>query len=776
VTWLVKARKTPPRMDALWRETLAAYERMGIKLYPGIEQALLQAMKSTSMARIAAAFEAGNWALVEGAVDWQTLAAALGQEMGPGLRSAMEEGGRLALTRMPGTVSMGWQVIDPLVVNYLNSHLPTLIREVTDETRAAVRLATRLAYENGLGTQAAARAIRSSIGLTQMQARAVTSFRQGVIEAADRDLGVDYLHERWAMSRDVVRRNAQVTLANANRLADAYQQRAITQRALTIARTEATRAVTAGRSAFWTQAMREGALNPEYHEIMWLASPSERTCDICMRLHKTTVPVGQSFPEGDPPIHPSCLPGEAVVAPRGRIVGATKRWFHGDLIILRCADALPLSCTPNHPVLTRHGWVPAGSVNVGDEIAHPGFSQGVGDGDGQDVDAPARIEDIAEAFLHAGEVSAEKVKVAAPDFHGDGIEGQVAIVGTYRELLDGIEPVGLEHAHSVEFQGRNVREGALLPEGDAALMQESLGLASDSIVGGGHLEVALGGGPVAPLQQLSLTTPPGLNAEGEQALADGPPVDVEVLGDLQLGPLHVAVELRDYRFGQVLLQSHRHFSGWVYNLETTSSYYIADGYATHNCRCDTRIVDTRKTRSAAGQRTDARIRQIEEERAARENARRGAAARGTTAPAGLREALASLPDEPATFRAFHATAGEEFDVFDPARFGTGTDPGYLGRGAYLSTDPNIAGKGQKTLAFDVTLKNPLRLAADKWGMDKEALVRGALDLTPTATARDVTAALHRAGYDSVMLDYSRLGYHHQEIMVPNPEAARRVKP
>jgi hypothetical protein len=293
-------------MDALMRETLAVYERMGMKLYPGIEQALRRALASTSMARIADAYERGAFAAIEDAVDWKTLGAQLGQEMGPAMRAAMEEGSRIALARMPGTVGMGWQVIDPLVVNYLNTHLPTLIREVGEETRQAVRLATRLAYENGLGSRAAAEAIRSSIGLTQMQAQAVTSFRQGVIEAANNDLGVDYLHERWAMSRDVVRRNAQLTLANAKALGDAYQQRAITQRAMTIARTEAVRAVSAGQSAFWTQAMREGALNPEYHVQMWLASPSERTCSACMALHKTTVPVGQSFPGGDPPRHPRC--------------------------------------------------------------------------------------------------------------------------------------------------------------------------------------------------------------------------------------------------------------------------------------------------------------------------------------------------------------------------------------------------------------------------------------------------------------------------------------
>jgi len=321
-----KARKPPPRLDALLRDALAQYEDAALKIWPGLDKVLRGLVNEASMSRMVEAFRTGQLRLVDGAIDWASLGAALSKELGPGIRSALEEGGRLALRQTPGVVHLDWQVLDPFVTNYMATHLPTLIREVTDETRAAVRLATRMAYEQGMGPMAAARTIRGSIGLTTKQAQAVMSFRAGVIDAAERDLGVDYLHRNWAMSRDVVRSFRQVTLANADKLASAYQRRAVMGRAMVIARTEGVRAVSAGRKAFWQEAMQVGALDPAHHEMMWLASPSERTCDICMRLHKTTVPVGSSFPDGDPPLHPSCRCDVRIVdARKGRTSAAAAR-------------------------------------------------------------------------------------------------------------------------------------------------------------------------------------------------------------------------------------------------------------------------------------------------------------------------------------------------------------------------------------------------------------------------------------------------------------------
>jgi hypothetical protein len=42
---------------------------------------------------------------------------------------------------------------------------------------------------------------------------------------------------------------------------------------------------------------------------------------------------------------------------------------------------------------------------------------------------------------------------------------------------------------------------------------------------------------------------------------------------------------RNIEFDRVLKVSRRSFSNHVYNLETKTGWYIADGILTHNCRC-----------------------------------------------------------------------------------------------------------------------------------------------------------------------------------------------
>mgnify|MGYP003643679938 CR=1 FL=1 len=124
-------------------------------------------------------------------------------------------------------------------------------------------------------------------------------------------------------------------------------------------------------------------------------------------------------------------------------------------------------------------------------------------------------------------------------------------------------------------------------------------------------------------------------------------------------------------------------------------------------------------------------------------------------------------------RAYHAT-NEEFEGFDSNFIGSSTDSGHLGHGFYWTTDPKIneprdplvKGKRKNRLVeANLTLNNPLEVSLPDWRTDKRAVVREALGLPETATARDISAALSAKGHDGVVLDYSPTGYNHQEIMV-----------
>jgi hypothetical protein len=104
---------------------------------------------------------------------------------------------------------------------------------------------------------------------------------------------------------------------------------------------------------------------------------------------------------------------------------------------------------------------------------------------------------------------------------------------------------------------------------------------------------------------------------------------------------------------------------------------------------------------------------------------------------------------------YHGTRNPEFSTFSIARAGSRTDEGYLGRGIYFSTEPNVAsiyaGDGAVYPIF-LALQNPLSLQAEMDGRrekDRAVLIRERLGLAPNATAADVTDAAYAAGYDGV---------------------------
>lgn len=186
---------------------------------------------------------------------------------------------------------------------------------------------------------------------------------------------------------------------------------------------------------------------------LYIATLDSRTCPVCFSQS------GKEFPLGEGPLpirHVSCLPGDSLVTPVGKVLAVSKRWFDGDMVVFKTASGKTFSSTPNHPVLTPGGWVAAGLLNVGGHvIRHNGVEFASFIIDGNDKNVPSRIEDIAEAFLNRREVMSEPVKTTTKDFHGDGSGSKIAIIGADRELrFSGYPPIG-KHSHKVKFISRD---------------------------------------------------------------------------------------------------------------------------------------------------------------------------------------------------------------------------------------------------------------------------------------------------------------------------------
>ena len=168
--------------------------------------------------------------------------------------------------------------------------------------------------------------------------------------------------------------------------------------------------------------------------LEFTATLDRRTTEICMALDGEILDAKEPDPNKVPPRHWRCLPGDALVLSRSRITGVSKRWFDGDVVVVRTASGRELTCTPNHPVLTPQGWVAAHLLHVGGYVVSDGGREWPGLCDGNDQHGPARIEDVARAAFRSCEMVTGPVPVATEDFHGDGLEGQVAVVASERLL------------------------------------------------------------------------------------------------------------------------------------------------------------------------------------------------------------------------------------------------------------------------------------------------------------------------------------------------------
>lgn len=171
--------------------------------------------------------------------------------------------------------------------------------------------------------------------------------------------------------------------------------------------------------------------------VQWVATLDTRTSDLCKGLDGKVFPIDKG---PRPPAHFQCLPGSTLVSTRHRITSVFKRWYDGEIVVIRTAAGKELSSTPNHPILTDGGWIASGLLNVGGNVVCDGGDEAVRAAGVHDKHMPARIEEIAQAFIQSCEMGAMPMPVAAEDFHGDGIDGDIGIVASNRLLADGHEP------------------------------------------------------------------------------------------------------------------------------------------------------------------------------------------------------------------------------------------------------------------------------------------------------------------------------------------------
>lgn len=328
---------------------------------------------------------------------------------------------------------------------------------------------------------------------------------------------------------------------------------------------------------------------------------------------------------GHPPAHQGCLAGGSLVLSRDGITGASKRWYDGDVVVIGTSGGHKLTCTPNHPILTSSGWIAAGALNIGGDVICDGSGKrgSVCNGDNEDV--PARIEDVAEAFLGSGKAFAMPVPVSAEYFDGDGAGSKIAVIGTDCLLMDGDYSAIEEHVAKSDFVRRDADPPFLSCPRCMTLFGESLSASRGGPVSPGSLGATFRDGHLTGTDKAGLTATSGMDSAFEQVTTYNASSDTKTLGDgifgfagqvkggnsldgqvdslgrrnavgmqasrdNSLSDTQLARDILDGLAGPVLVDQvvnieRTPFHGYVYNLQTPKGFYAAESIITHNCDC-----------------------------------------------------------------------------------------------------------------------------------------------------------------------------------------------
>lgn len=206
---------------------------------------------------------------------------------------------RAAKGKEPVKVLQAFDRTNLEAVTWAGEHSATLVSEVLDETRKAIRKVIVAGFQNGIAPRELSRILVSVVSLTEVQANAVVNLHQTILTSPGRLVRAGKVRVRVPVEG--------MDDARLDKVLHAYADRLSRQRAIAIARTETIAASNKGQELLWQQAQEKGLL-PAVLRHAWIAAPSERTCPICLAMDGETVVVGEMFSGGVtlPPAHVMC--------------------------------------------------------------------------------------------------------------------------------------------------------------------------------------------------------------------------------------------------------------------------------------------------------------------------------------------------------------------------------------------------------------------------------------------------------------------------------------
>lgn len=323
--------------------------------------------------------------------------------------------------------------------------------------------------------------------------------------------------------------------------------------------------------------------------------------------------------------HPECFVGDTSVS-ASQVNAASARFYQGRIIKIATANKRNLTVTPNHPILTLRGWVPAQRLQVGDQLIASSDVQAVTSRINPNKEnIPAAICEVFQSLSRTG--SNTRREGSRLQFHGDGLNGEVEVVypnGFLRSEDD------LALSEPISKQG--FMRGQLANTFNRISSLAQFGLRYDTAPSGGvsseRVPLAFRIRHPCHAQAIAFADTPDLHSLASQGVQDAGYGDAVGCGELierfsrkiasaeicrsipaimpatrtehDSGVSEVPSKLlavdsnlarklmtmfpSEIALDQVVQVRNDEFSGQVYNLHTDTNWYFANGIVAHNCR------------------------------------------------------------------------------------------------------------------------------------------------------------------------------------------------
>ncbi|MCK4785001.1 MAG: hypothetical protein KAV87_14715 [Desulfobacteraceae bacterium] len=354
-------------------------------------------------------------------------------------------------------------------------------------------------------------------------------------------------------------------------------------RASRIARTEISNAYNFGQMNSLGQAVSEGWL-PGVPEKSWIAGGAD-PCEICLENEAAgPIALDAAFPSGDehPTAHPNCLTTKTPVF----VPGATKGFktsYYGPLIRIVFVGG-DVTVTPNHLFLTPEGFARASSLRKGDKILYSLQFEREMFGHPDNNGKPPMIEQVVASLTKTSGMTTVSMPMTTEYFHGDGafMDGDVSIIASDGFLKSDSKSKISEFFSKNSLTSFNSNLPLFSGNGNLASMLLRLRDATNGGVGSRCESLAFRRrSNIFPHKFSNFAHGSNPNSSLNKTSSYNSSIDIKALRNF-LFRFSSEISLRDVLDIQIIF-SHRALP--VYDIETSSSLYIANGLVSSNCEC-----------------------------------------------------------------------------------------------------------------------------------------------------------------------------------------------